>query len=179
MTALAETAGRFAVDRDETLFGVSGTAWFSADRAYRYLLTRCWNDAGQQMTWIMLNPSKAGAAEPDPTCTRTVGFTRREGFGGLRILNLHALVATDPAELRAHPDPVGPDNDAFLDEYADAPVVVAAWGVHGGRRGRDVARRLAVAGVRLWCLGMTEAGDPRHPLYLPATAQLRLWEPAS
>jgi hypothetical protein len=179
VTALAEAAGRLVVDRDETMFGEAGAAWFSRDRAYRYLLTRRWGDPAPWMTWIMLNPSKAGAFESDPTCTRAIGFAKREGCGGMDILNAFALIATDPKELRSHADPVGPDNDLFLAQHAaQATFAVAAWGVHGTLRGRgaQVARLLADAGVKLLCLGSTEGGDPRHPLYVRSDAPLVPWQ---
>lgn len=48
--------------------------------------------------------------------------------------------------------------------------MVAAWGSHGRLlgRGRDVALQLPGA----LCLGHTHRGEPRHPLYVPATADL-------
>ncbi|HWT45432.1 MAG TPA: DUF1643 domain-containing protein, partial [Vicinamibacterales bacterium] len=46
--------------------------------------------------------------------------------------------------------------------------VIAAWGAHGARNGRgnQVAAMLADAGVTLHCLGVTNNGQPKHPLYL-------------
>jgi hypothetical protein len=48
----------------------------------------------------------------------------------------------------------------------DASLVVVAWGnggvLHG--RAREVGQRLAAAGIRLWCLGATKDGHPKHPL---------------
>jgi len=73
-------------------------------------------------------------------------------------------------------DPVGPVNNAFLSALAAdaASPVVAAWGAHGGHRGRDqqVLALLETARVRVQCLGVTGGGMPRHPLYLPNAATL-------
>jgi hypothetical protein len=179
VSALAEAAGRLVVDRDEAMFGEAGAAWFSRDRGYRYLLTRRWGDPAPWMTWIMLNPSTADASADDPTIRRCTAFARREGCGGMDVVNLFALRATDPAALSASDDPVGPDNDLFVAQHAaQATFAVAAWGVHGALRGRGahVARLLADAGVRLLCFGTTKGGDPRHPLYVRSEAPLVLWQ---
>lgn len=174
MTALAD----FIVERDDTLLGDNGTAWFSQDRAYRYLLTRRWGAPHRWMTFIMLNPSTADAFADDPTIRRCTGFAKREGCGGLDVVNLFALRATDPRHLRTSPDPVGPDNDEFITGHCQGALVVAAWGTGGTLKGRDraVARLFAEAGADVRCLGVTGAGHPRHPLYVRADAPLIPWE---
>lgn len=154
---------------------VAASATFSPGRAYRYALTRQWDTAVPPAVFVMLNPSTADAARPDPTVTRCAGFALRENCGGLVIVNLFALRATDPRELRGHPDPVGPGNDWFIREHCTAGrLVIAAWGAHGRLLGRDqaVLALLREARAAALCLGVTAGGMPRHPLYLPRTAQL-------
>lgn len=172
-------SGPLTVETDGTLLGggYSGAA-FSADRAYRYILTRTWDIGAPVMTWIMLNPSTADAMTDDPTIRRCTGFARREGCGGISVVNLFALRATDPADLSRHPDPAGPDNDRWLWMHATSGrLVIAAWGAHklADARAREVARRLAEAGVQAQCLGVTSAGHPRHPLYVRSDAPLVPW----
>lgn len=178
--------GTLIVDRDIDLAGAErGTAWFSTDRAYRYLLTRRWDVLKPVLPWVMLNPSKADAFRPDPTITRVIGFARREGYGGIEIGNLRALRATDPRELAGHPDPTGPANDRILADLAWlSPVIVVAWGAHpaSADRAAAVARIFAAAGVQLRCLGVTKDGHPKHPLArgrerVPDDAPLIPWKP--
>jgi hypothetical protein len=151
-------------------------AWFNEARTHRYLLTRCWGD-GPVMTLIGLNPSTANAFTDDATIRRGVRFARREACGSLRMLNIYGLKSTDPALLREHPDPVGPCNDLILEVFATG-LVVAAGGAGGklNGRGREVGTRLVAAGVPLLCLGVTSAGEPRHPLYVRSDAPLVPWE---
>lgn len=177
----AALAQRLAVDVHAG--PISATAVFSPDRTYRYLLTRDWGLA-PRLVVLMLNPSVADADVDDPTIARVIRFAMREGCGGLVVLNLFALRATDPAELARTADPVGPDNDAMLDVVtADrAQPVVIAWGAIAYRpahrsRTNTVTERLRARGVPLRCLGRTRGGHPRHPLYLPATAPLTPWQP--
>jgi len=88
---------------------VSG-ATFSTDRVYRYALWRVWDAALPSFVVIGLNPSTADETENDPTIRRCIGFAKREGCGGLVMLNLFAVRATDPRVMMAHPEPIGPDN---------------------------------------------------------------------
>jgi hypothetical protein len=173
---------RCVEDRETGLFGTSASAVFNEARTHRFLLTRTWDEHGPVMVFVMLNPSKAGASATDPTCTRCIKFARRENCGGMRIVNLHALCATDPRELRNHPDPVGAGNDEFIMQAcSDARTVVAAWGVHGILQDRagEVTGMLAAAGIPLWCLGVTSGGQPKHPLYIRGDAPLVPYEPGS
>lgn len=148
-----------------------GTATLSADRAYRYLLTRRWGDC-PAMTWIMLNPSTADSSEDDPTIRRCIGFARREGCAAIQVVNLFALRAADPGELRVSLDPVGPGNDGFLLARPVAARTIAAWGALGGLLGRSPEVRAMLAGTSLLCLGVTSGGEPRHPLYVRSDAPL-------
>lgn len=150
-----------------------GGALFDATRRYRYLLWRRWGHGGT-VAFVMLNPSTADAARDDPTIRRCAGFARTWGFGGMAVVNLFALRATDPARLRRARDPVGRENDHHIAAAAaTADAVVVAWGVHGGLGARDRAVLALLAGLRPRCLGVTRAGQPRHPLYLPAATRSR------
>ena len=168
-------------ETDGTLLDGYAGAAFSADRTYRYVLTRTWDLMAPVMCWIMLNPSTADAMTDDPTIRRCKAFARREGCGGISVVNLFALRAIDPRELARHPDPVGPSCGKFLNIHATAAITVAAWGAGGTLNGRDreVCALLAKGGAELKCLGVTAAGHPRHPLYVRSDAPLIPWEPPS
>lgn len=151
-------------------------AAFSPDRVYRYELTREVNPMGSGMVAFgMLNGSKANEHDNDPTVTRTIGFARQWGFRWLRVVNAFGLAATNPRELYSHPDPVGWENDHFIAKaMVDCDQFVAAWGVHGALHGRgvEVLRMiLRIAPRRVYHLGLTKDGHPKHPLYLPKTSE--------
>lgn len=144
---------------------------------YRYELRRTWDPQRPVVEWVMLNPSTADGVTDDPTIRRCVGFAYSWGYGGIVVRNLFALRATDPAELRDHTDPVGPENEAHLGQTpSDGALTVCAWGAHGGLRNRGAAvRDLLAARGPIYHLGLTKAGHPRHPLYLPASARATWW----
>lgn len=162
--------------------GVTGAAKFSPSGAFRYWLDRRWDTSLPMCCWIMLNPSTANAIEDDPTVRRCQGYARTWGYGGLTVVNLFALCATDPAGLRVGAtvaDPVGPRNDEHILMLARiAKLTVCAWGVHGAYLGRGEAVRHLLAGIPLHVLGLTAGGHPKHPLYLKRELQPQLWLPA-
>jgi hypothetical protein len=116
------------------------------------MLTRQWAD-GPSLTYLMLNPSTADAEQDDATVRKCIGFAKQFAYSGLRIVNLFAFRARDPAELRRSGWPVGPDSDQWLAKAADwawanNEPVVCAWGAHarpqrGARRAADVAATFA------------------------------------
>jgi hypothetical protein len=100
------------------------------------------------------------------------------GFGAFRVLNIFAWRATDPRDMRAAADPVGPENDsAILDSVPWADTVVCAWGTHGAHLGRglQVEQLLRATGVPLTHLGLSKAGHPKHPLYIGYAVQPVEW----
>lgn len=154
-------------------------ALLSECKAYRYLLWRKWDGSpDDSLSFIMLNPSKADALEDDPTILRCMAFAKREGFGGIRVVNLFAYRSTDPAALRRVSDPIGPDNDNFIKtQITPGRTIVAAWGaVSFQERIRQVLTMIREYG-RVRCLGTTKNGSPRHPLYLPASTPLVSFPP--
>lgn len=132
---------------------------------YRYRLGRRWGD-GPTMLWICLNPSIADAEIDDPSVRRMIGFAKSWGFGGFDLGNIFALRSTDPKALYSAADPIGPDNDDHLKAMASgASLVVAGWGAHGNLVDRGDSVKRMIPGMKV--LGLTKAGEPLHPLYLP------------
>ena len=153
-------------------------AEYSDCERYRYTLTRVWDAGGRRALFIMLNPSTATELQNDPTVERCERRARALDFGAFRVLNIFAYRATDPRDMRAAPDPVGPDNDAaILGSLAWADQVICAWGTHGAHLGRGpaVAALLRASGTPLFHLGLSKHGHPKHPLYIGYTVQPRPW----
>lgn len=166
---------------EQDLSGGSASAVFDTSETYRYLLTRVWTPGLPIACWVMLNPSTADAARTDNTLRRVVAFSAAAGCGGCSIVNLFALRSTDPRNLAAHPDPVGPLNDVFLRRAVhttNGGPVIAGWGAAGTLHGRAdaVLGRLRADGIDVHCYGRTSPASgrqPRHPLYLSGDAAPR------
>lgn len=152
---------------------------------YRWRLWRVWDDARQQVCFVMLNPSTADGSKDDPTIRRCRGFARSWGYGGFVVVNLFAWRATKPADLakamRAGRDVVGPLGDRAIRDAACggqlAPLVVAAWGRPGwawvaNRAASVLADLRSISDVHAIELALPQHGGyPRHPLMLRADRQ--------
>lgn len=160
-----------------------GDAWsvatYSDCEHYRYDLTRTWDETGDKVLFVMLNPSTATERQNDPTVERCERRARALGFGQFRVCNIFAWRATDPRDMRAAADPVGPDNDdAIRAGAAWADMILCAWGTHGAHLGRGAAVEalLRETGKDLWHLGLSKAGHPKHPLYIGYSVAPARWD---
>jgi hypothetical protein len=156
----------------------AGPAIFSDDRKYRYTLQRHWQDGDGCVNFVMLNPSTADEKRLDPTLRRCLGYAQDWGYGRFVITNLFALRATDPRAMKAHPEPIGEDNDAHLIEQAQqADLVLCGWGAHGKHRQRNraVLDLFKTHGIDLHYLVITAGGQPGHPLFLSSELRPVQW----
>ena len=148
---------------------------------YRYSLWRQWDDR-PQITFIMLNPSTADANTNDATIRRCIGFARAWGYGRLEVVNLFAYRTTHPRSLMQIEDAIGPDNDRHLLQASQqAQKVILAWGNWGRLHDRHqqvlqlLQGQLLQSQSFLYHFGITQAGYPRHPLYLSHQTRLLKW----
>jgi hypothetical protein len=165
--------------REATILEGDAGARFSRCRRWRYLLWRCWDASRPAANFLMLNPSTADELKLDPSCTRARNYAQKWGFGSLIVTNLFGWRATDPGDMKAIGDPVGPGNDAAILRAArEAAIVVCAWGNHGAHRERaaQVRAYLRSNDVALSYLRLNKAsGHPAHPLYLPGSLTPTPW----
>ena len=161
------------------------SAVFSPCGLYRYHLRREIVEGGLfvkragTMLLGMLNPSIADALANDPTVRRGIGFAARESMAALEVVNMYAYRATDRRKLLTVADPIGPDNDRWIEKAAaTASLIVVAWGAYpydklpgGAARAAHVLALLEKHG-HVHCLRRTAGGYPEHPLYLPADSPL-------
>lgn len=140
--------------------------------AYRYSLTRVWDEARPTLTFVLLNPSTADDQNLDRTLTRCLNFAKRDGFGSMLILNLYAFRSPYPRVMKAAKDPIGPHNDEVLSTATGT--VVAGWGNHATPQ--RVAHALTLLPA-LHVLGLNVGGQPTHPLYVGGDAPLIEWKP--
>jgi len=150
------------------------TASLSRDRRHRYQLTRRWAD-GPSITWIMLNPSSADASHDDPTLRRCIAFSCAWGYAALTVVNLFTLRTAHPAELARATDPNRTRSNTYIHAaIRGSEAAIAAWGnlpsslAHATLRASTVRDLLPADAL---CLGLTQRGHPRHPLYVPGHTQ--------
>lgn len=160
--------------------GMRGRAEFHGPAdCYRPLLWRDWGDHADRFAlWIGMNPSTADADFNDPTVAREIARTQDLGLEAYAKCNVMDLRATHPRMLKhASVPPCSDVNLGTIDAYAArAAVIVAAWGALAPAL-RPYADRVAdlLAGRMLLCLGRTQDGSPRHPLYTRRDAPFEVW----
>jgi hypothetical protein len=149
-------------------------ATLSSDRRYRFTFGRRVRFGEDICLFIMLNPSTADESIDDPTIRRCIDFANRWGYGWLHVVNIFPFRATDPEVMKAaFPEPkdiLAQNLEVITKLVSRSETVVAAWGNHGAfkDRGTLVLSALATAGLAVvHCLGMTDQGQPKHPLYVP------------
>jgi hypothetical protein len=160
----------------------AGSAVFSPCGTWRLRLDRECGGTGPVIAGIMVNPSKAGAEVNDHTVMKWFGFSRILNAKRFILANKFAHVATDVKELRHVADPVGPENDRYIEQVLrDADVHIVAWGPLAKlppglrNRWRDVVAIADKVGCRLMCWGTAQDGHPRHPLMLAYSTPLIEW----
>jgi hypothetical protein len=173
--------------------GVGGDAVFSPDGTYRYWLERSWDQTLPRFTYVLLNPSRAGVLEDDPTTRKLGSITAAHEGGGYVLVNLFASVDTHQTGL--HRDTAAgesaEENDCWVRAAVESsPRIVVGWGAggayaehHGDRRRAIVRRARNVWPVLerhdLWCVGYNRCGSPRHPgRGVPNNVHLRPYLPA-
>ncbi len=151
---------------------------WEADDHHEYDYVRVWDDTLPVLLFVLLNPASGEdqSAKPDVTTRRCVGYAKRAGCGGIRLVNLYTFRATDPADLSTAAEPNGPTADEYLTAAfaASDGRAVVGW---GSRPAPEVAERVAVvsrladeAGCSLFCVRLNRDGSPGHPSrgpYLP------------
>lgn len=149
---------------------------------YRYALTRVWDEIKPRVLFIMLNPSTADAEKDDPTIRRCMHFANDWGYGGLYVVNLFALRATNPEDLLKAPFVVGVENEKWVRRMSSlAHLVVCAWG--NGSIVEKLQKRLdhtwkpmSWVNKTLHYLELSNDGTPKHPLYLKRSVTPKPYE---
>jgi hypothetical protein len=150
---------------------------YSPDGTYRYWLERTWDRTVPRFTYVLLNPSRAGAFEDDPTTRKLQNITAANGGGGYVLVNLFASVDTHQTglHLAGAAGESAEENDHWVRAAVEgSPRIVVGWGAgngdadHHGDRKRAIVRRAddvwpVLERHDLWCVAHNRCGSPRHP----------------
>lgn len=149
---------------------------------YRYRLDRDVQLAGLVIAYFGVNPSTADVTVEDQTTRKWRGFTLRNGGRKYIAGNPFALRARNVNALAAAADPTGPDNFRYILEIIDeADLLVPCWGARSKlprilHPQLDALRALLISsGKPLKVFGLTQGGDPLHPLTLGYDTQMVDW----
>ena len=131
---------------------------------YRYELRRVWDESLPLVLFVCLNPSTADSQQDDQTFRVCIRYAKSWGYGGLLIANLFAYRDPDSSALQKTADPVGPENDDWLQKLqSEADLVICAWGNNGAYKNRDQEVLSFIKAPH--CLVKLKSGRPGHPLF--------------
>ena len=164
---------------------------FSECRSYRWILKRELLSGKKTVVFIGLNPSKANSFNNDRTLVRIINFCSRWDYKNIYVINLFGLISKSPIQLSKNKDPVGTNNNLitlkslqFWQENINCDLWLG-WGDKGQLYGRDrevirlIKNRSNLKSNqnnysrRVLSLGLSQKGNPRHPLYMPNESFLR------
>ncbi len=160
--------------------GMVGDARFHGERdEYRLWLSRHWGDPDAPYAlWIGMNPSTADALVDDPTVAREVAYTR-DTLKLTRYVkaNMLDIRLTDSKELRKLGATARSEMNlpTILSLAEKAERIIVCYGVlHKSLQpfAAETVKALEGRGHKLWCLGTSQAGHPKHPLYLKKSTPL-------
>mgnify|MGYP001381670807 CR=1 FL=1 len=145
----------------------------------------------KKILFIGLNPSKANDFRDDPTLRRLVNFSNSWGYGTLVIVNLFSVISSSPSIIKNCSDPIGKSNDDEIKnrllEWSKSTEwnLWMGWGDKGVWQGRDLAINRLIKNYYFkryekfpnscgpLVIGLTKAGNPRHPLYVQKVEKLK------
>jgi hypothetical protein len=111
---------------------------------------------------IGLNPSNADEGKNDPTINNLVKMLTKLGFGGFYMMNLFAIISSDPDVLLTCEDPQG-ENDGKLKEVEGlCSEVIVCWGAF--KQAKERIRQVLPLYPNAKCFGFTKDGSPWHPM---------------
>ena len=155
----------------QTFNSVERISDWSQCRRRRYRLGRFWGN-GQIACVIGLNPSTADDTTDDPTNRRLMSLLHDAGFSGYWLVNLIPESTPYPARLGSKSRRLSEKNASVIRAAADsAESIVLAWGAGAWRC--PFRNTLIDLFDEPLCFGTTQAGEPKHPLYLPSKTALQ------
>lgn len=159
-----------------------GSAVISDCELFRYRVDRYLSDAPLVFAYFGVNPSTADGVSEDQTTHKWNHFTQTYGGGRWIAGNPMALRSTDVKGLVSAPDPVGPENFAYLAQIiSEADILVPCWGNRSKVPPRlhchiDALKEMIMtSGKTVAIFGLTKSGDPKHPLMLGHNTPLVEW----
>ncbi len=167
---------------------------FSECGSYRWILKREFSTGKKTIVFIGLNPSKANSVNNDRTLIRIINFCSRWNYKNIYVINLFGLISKSPYKLSKSHDPIGKKNNLitlkvleFWRKNINCDLWLG-WGDKGKlyRRDREVLKLIRnISNLkskennhskRIFCLGLSKKGSPRHPLYMPNQSFLKQFD---
>ena len=145
-------------------------ARFSEDRAYRYILSKEWNNKKPRAMVIMTNPSSAGEVVLDLTTLYTINNLVALDYGAVDIVNIYPKITqklkVDDVDLRE----IEISDKIIVETAEKVDSVIIAWGRVGEKskaiekRQNELLEKLQIFKDKLFIIGDGKGNELFHPL---------------
>ena len=138
---------------------------------YQYFRLYAINEEAKNPLGIVgLNPSVIKNGK-NSTVSILSQIALREGYDSLIITNLYGYITPNPKDLKTIDDPVGPDNDVWINDMVKTcDKVLCIWGNNPDKE--RVNKILPTIKKKAYTIGLTKSGQPRHVLHTKKDAPL-------
>ena len=149
------------------------SCWISKSKEYRWSLSYKISYSKKEIIFIGLNPSLSDSLLVDNTTKKIIKICRNYNYGEVKILNLFALISTNPKKLFAHKKPIGRLNNLFLYknlEYWSKNKNCHLW-LGWGNNGIFLDRNKTVSKIvmNFYKIKKNNFGKPLGPLFIKKT----------
>ena len=159
------------------------SAVFNRAGTHRHLLIRDIWDEGPVVGFFGVNASTADGFREDQTTRKWNGFSQRNNFRRYMVANPFDYIAKDVTELARCQTPCSKANAKYIQKVLDeAEILIPCWGNRHKLPKHlwpalDELKEMIFATLKpVLIFGLTQRGDPMHPLMLPYSTPLVEWK---
>ena len=152
---------------------LESNCFISKNKQYRWSLSFKISQSKKEIIFIGLNPSLSDTLFVDNTTKKIIKISKNNGYGKVNILNLFALISSDPSKLFIHKKPVGYLNNHFICEkleYWSKTNNCHLW-LGWGNKGIFLDRNKKVSRIiiKFYSLKKDNFDKPLGPLFIKKT----------
>lgn len=153
----------------------SGEAWFdsSENPRKRYFLEKRWNDEGEILGAIMMNPSVADEIQNDPTVDRLIRYAKAKEYVGINVVNIIPFINSKSKEFDRVDIPEVQEiqqTEAIKHMFNHANKIYLSWGKIGHRHlpvlleSEEIRLKFMDQTKKFFATGLSPKDFPYHPL---------------
>jgi len=95
-------------------FFLNSSCLISSNKIYRWSLSYEISKSKKEIIFIGLNPSLSDEVFLDNTTKKIIKISKNNNYGKLKLINLFALISSNPKELLDHKNPIGYLNNKYI-----------------------------------------------------------------
>ena len=143
-------------------------AEFSKNKKHRYYLSRKWSEK-EQVLFILLNPSKGGDINDDPTIKRLISISKSLDYGGFKVVNLYTIINPKRNKLYEKKRRFSRKNkNLIINLVTQYKTIVYGW---GATENEPIWLKNIIKNPM--CFYINNNGTPKHPLYIKKSFTLK------